>query len=120
MLKQLGGSDHKPIKLSINLDVQIPQAKCLPRWNYKKADWSMYEALTDTYTRPINIRRKDTNKMVGEFTAAMLNAAKESIPRGARRNYKPYWTEEHQQWEDEVTQARAQAEAQPSIENNVA
>ena len=76
VLKQLGGSDHKPIKLSINLDVPIPQAKCLPRWNYKKADWSMYEALTDTYTRPINIRRKDTNKMVGEFTAAMLNAAK--------------------------------------------
>ena len=120
VLKQLGGSDHKPIKLSINLDVPIPQAKCLPRWNYKKADWSMYEALTDTYTRPINIRRKDTNKMVGEFTAAMLNAAKESIPRGARRNYKPYWTEEHQQWEDEVTEARAQAEAEPSTDNNIA
>ena len=120
VLKQLGGSDHKPIKLSINLNVQIPQVKCLPRWNFKKADWPLYETLTDTYTRPINIRLKDTNKMVDDFTTAILNAAKQSIPRGARHNYKPYWTKELQQWEDEVTQAREQAESQPSIENNIA
>ena len=120
VLKQLGGSDHKPIKLSIDLSVQVPQAKCFPRWNYKKADWTLFENLTDVYTKPINTRQKDSNKMVLEFNTAVLKAASETIPRGARKEYKPYWTEELQNLEDTVTEARDRAEKQPSVENNIA
>nr|KAG5696480.1 hypothetical protein BaRGS_016519 [Batillaria attramentaria] len=120
VFSQLGGSDHKPVKLSINLNLQTPQAKCFPRWNYRKADWTLFETLTDTYTKPVNIRQKGTNKMVQDFTKAVLKAAIESIPRGARKDYKPYWTEELQNLEDTVTEARDRAEKQPSLENNIA
>ena len=94
MLSQLGGSDHRPVKLSIDLNEQTTQAKCFPRWNYRKANWTLFETLSDTYTRPINTRQKDSNKMAQDFTAAILKAAMESIPRGARKDYKPFWTEE--------------------------
>lgn len=120
VLKQLGGSDHRPIKLSINLNIQLTQAKCFPRWNYKKANWTLFEALADTYTKPINTRQKDSNKMAHDFTTAIWKAATESIPRGARKDYKPYWTEELQDMEDNVSEARNQAEKQPSVENNIA
>ena len=120
VLKQLGGSDHKPIKLSIDLNVQVPQAKCFPRWNYKKADWTLFESLTDVYTKSINTRQKDSNKMVQQFTTAALKAASETIPRGARKEYKPYWTEELQDLEDKVTEARNRAEKQTSVESNIA
>ena len=58
VLKQLGGSNHRPVKLSININIQLPQAKRFPRWSYKKANWILFEALTDTYTNPITTRQK--------------------------------------------------------------
>ena len=119
VLPQLAGSDHKPIKISIDTDSQTPQAKCFPRWNYQKANWSVFETLTDAYTKSINTRQKDSNKMTKTFTSAVLKAAIESIPRGARKDYKPFWTEELQEMENSLTEARERAERQPSTENNM-
>ena len=48
----------------------------------------------------------------------MLKAAQETIPRGARRNYRPYWSQ-LQDLQDALTEARAAAEANPSQENNI-
>jgi hypothetical protein len=58
--------------------------------------------------------------MVKEFNQALLTAAKESIPRGARKNYKPYWTEELQELDDAVQKARDFVEVSPSTEHNIA
>nr|KAG5685541.1 hypothetical protein BaRGS_009937 [Batillaria attramentaria] len=102
-----------------NISVSVGQALEM-EFPVRKADWTLFETLTDTYTKPVNIRQKDTNKMVQDFTKAVLKAAIESIPRGARKDYKPYWTEELQNLEDAVTEARDQAEKQPSLENNIA
>ena len=58
--------------------------------------------------------------MIKEYTAGILQAAKECIPKGARKEYKPYWSDElentHKDWSD----ARKTAETNPSIENNIA
>ena len=106
VFSQLGGSDHKPIKLSINLDPKIPQAKCLPRWNYKKANWILFESLSDTYCKQINTNQKNINLMAKTFNEAILKAPAETIPRGARKEYKPFWSEHLQKLDDTVSEAR--------------
>ena len=75
--------------------------------------------LTDEYTAHINTRRKDTNDMVKDFNTAIRKAAVETIPRGARKNYRPYWTQELQDLEDQVNTARKKVEEEPDEENNI-
>ena len=72
----------------------------------KKAKRDDYYTLTDEYTAHINARRKYTNIMTKDFNTATLKAVAETIPNGARRNYRPYWTEEEQPLESYVNVAR--------------
>ena len=51
---------------------------------------------------------------------AILEAATKSIPRGARKNYRPYWTEELQELENEVSNCREEVEPNPTVDNNIA
>ena len=41
-----------------------------------------------------------------------------SIPRGARQNYKPYWSEELERLDEELSAARGEAETNPSQDNH--
>ena len=107
---QLGGSDHKPVLLSLDLNYKPTEPKSLPRWNYKKADWTKFSVLTDEAALKINNKQDHINKKMKSFDEAILDAAKASIPRGARKNYRPYWTEELQKLEDELSSAREKAE----------
>nr|KAG5696843.1 hypothetical protein BaRGS_030967 [Batillaria attramentaria] len=49
-----------------------------------------------------------------------MEAAKQTIPRGRRQEYKPYWSERLQTLQDQLTTAREQVEQTPSPENNAA
>ena len=120
VLSQLAGSDHKPVLLSIDLNHKTKDVEPIARWNYKKADWEKFSSLTDKYTQPITANNSNINRPSSAFDKAVLKAATETIPRGARRNYKPYWTEELQQLEDKVTRAREEVENNPTVENNIA
>ena len=53
-----------------------------------------------------------------DFNTCILKAAHETIPRGAWRNYKPYWSDKLQGLQDELSEARRTAEDHPSAENN--
>nr|KAG5704148.1 hypothetical protein BaRGS_009678 [Batillaria attramentaria] len=116
---QLGGSDHRPVLLAISLQYRPNNSKTFPRWNYKKADWEMFSQLSDVYCKSVKADDLNINKACGNFTQAILKAASETIPRGARKNYRPYWTEELQQLEDEVTKTREKVESHPTQENNI-
>ena len=118
VLHPLGGSDHRPVKLSINLHFKPPESKTVPRWNYKKANWEKYMGLTDKYTKSL---KEDSNidRVNDKLNKALLKADAETTPRGARKNYKPYWTEELQALEDEVTSTRQIAEESPNEQNNI-
>ena len=102
VLSQLGGSDHKPIKISLDLQHRTQKTSTFPRWNYKKANWERFSKLADQFTQRISNKRQNLNTNIKAFNQAVLKAAQQSIPRGARKNYKPYWTEELQQQEDAV------------------
>ena len=120
VLEQLGGSDHKPVKISLDMNFKPQEAKTFPRWNYKRANWEKFTNQTDLYSSEIRNKQKNINGKIKTFNQAILKAAKESIPRGARKNYRPYWTEELQKMEDDLSEARNKVEEEPTEENNIA
>ena len=113
---QLGGSDHRPIITNLYHQNEN-KTQTIPRWNYKRAKWKNFEQLTDSHCKNINCKTKNVNKSAKELTKAILKAAKESIPRGARKNYIPLWTDDLNQLSNEVSEAREKAEADPCDDN---
>ena len=95
------------------------QASTLPRWNYKKANWPLCRHRTSILTNSIQVYHRYINIVLKEFSNYVLQAAKECIPKGARKEYKPYWNEDLDNKHNELTTARNLADA-PSIENNTA
>ena len=114
--EQLGGSDHRPVFLKLNLGASTEAT--FPRWNYKKANWTLFKHRTSTLSKDITVQGRDINMVAKDFNSCILKAAQETIPRGARRNYRPYWSQELQDLQDALSEARAVAEANPSQENN--
>jgi hypothetical protein len=62
VLDQVGGSDHRPIKLVIDLNLNTPYHKPIPRWNYKRADWSKFVAVSEAKCKAINFQGKRLGK----------------------------------------------------------
>ena len=90
---QLGGSDHLPVLLKVTLTEQTTSKKKEPSLNCKKADWSMFLNLTDLLCRELDTdSSKNINTDVQQLTDYILQAAKLAIPRGRRKDYKPYWS----------------------------
>ena len=116
---QLGGSDHRPIMFTLKETKNRNTASTLTRWNYKKANWELFSTKTNELALSINAKCKNVNKAARAITTAISQAAKKSIPRGARKNYRPFWTDELEELEKEVNTAREKAELNPSVENNV-
>ena len=56
--------------------------------------------------------------MTKDFNAALLKAAHKCIPRGSRRDYKPYWNDDLEILQEELSEARREAETHPSQDNN--
>ena len=115
---QLGGSDHRPVTITIK-EGNTPTEPKLPRWNYKKANWGLYRIRTNELTKELDVEQGNINTVTKQFNAAIIKAAKEAIPRGVTKDYTPYWSNELQQSHDTLTKAREDAEREPSNENNI-
>ena len=59
---------------------------------------------------------KDMNQNVKQLTEAIQTAAKKSIPRGFRKDYKPYWSKELATLHQQLSEARTCMEQNPSTE----
>lgn len=116
--EQLGGSDHRPVVLTISGE-RTTQQKYQARWNYKKAKWGLFAIRTNELTKNLKVRGRNINNAVKDFNNGILQAAGECIPRGARQDYIPYWTDELQRAHDTLTDARREAENHPSQENHI-
>ncbi|KAK3762265.1 hypothetical protein RRG08_008756 [Elysia crispata] len=89
VMPSLGTSDHKPVIITISGKANN-EYSTFPRWNYKKkGNWEKFGKLTDNYTAGINCKTKHLDCSTSEMVKAILRAAKESIPRGARKEYSP-------------------------------
>ena len=112
--EQLGGSDHKPVILTLAKQVNTSAGKMLPSWNYKKADWKRFMELTDIYTKSITFSKHSVVKNASNFNSTVLKAAKKSIPRGRRHDYKPYWNNTLEKIHKELGEAREEMERNPT------
>uniref|UniRef100_A0A0B7BQ42 Endonuclease/exonuclease/phosphatase domain-containing protein n=2 Tax=Arion vulgaris TaxID=1028688 RepID=A0A0B7BQ42_9EUPU len=113
---QIGGSDHRPVKLLINNINKEELTNSAPSWNYKKADWKLFQELADKYCKEINQSGK-VDRDARSFNKAILDAAKKAIPRGRRKNYKPYWTPEMEVLHSSLCSARNTMELAPTDQN---
>ena len=114
--KQLGESDHWPVFLKLTLGACTEAT--FPWWNYKRASWTLFKHQTSTLSKDIIVQGKDINMVAKNFNFCILKAAQETIPRGARRNYRLYWSQELQDLQDALSEARAAAEVKSSQKNN--
>jgi len=112
---QIGGSDHLPTTLSIS-SLKPTSHRMEPSWNLKRANWTLFKENADRRCDNIN-STNNLNKNVQHLTEAILHAAKLSIPRGKRRQYKPYWSDTLEQLHSELDTARETMEQNPTLEN---
>ena len=112
--RQLGGSDHRPINIHLEKS-GTREGKLPPSWNFKKADWQLFEKLTDEYTSHVEVNEVDISSK--EWTQGILKAAHASIPRGRRRDYKPFWNSDLEKFHNELSDAREEMEQDPSNTN---
>jgi len=61
--KQLGGSDHKPIFLTIERQKTPPEIYLSPSWNFKKVNWELFKKLADENCKNIKLEQHHPNKL---------------------------------------------------------
>lgn len=83
-------SQHRPVLVSIGIQVPLVRSFPRPRWNFNKADWGTFRSRLEKGIRfiPPNIKNYD------RFTKLILSTAKVCIPRGFRKSYIPGWSQE--------------------------
>lgn len=97
------GSDHLPINIIINekLALNDRSKDALPKYNYKYADWSLFETMLKDYDTSVCID-DDINVMYETFCKTVLNAADTSIPKISSTTFAKYlgnvwWTRQCEQ-----------------------
>ena len=62
------------------------------RWNFRKAKWSHYIALTNKFAKTLlSPDSLDVDAAYQDFCNTIKKAAKKTIPRGYRKNYILRW-----------------------------
>ena len=62
------------------------------RWNFRKAKWSQYIALTNKFAKTLLPPDSlDVDEAYQDFCNTIKKAAKNTIPCGYRNNYIPCW-----------------------------
>ena len=65
------------------------------RWNFRKAKWSHYIALTNKFTKTLLPPDSlDVDVVYQDFCNTIKKAAKKTIPHGYQNNYIPCWDAE--------------------------
>jgi ribonuclease HI/uncharacterized protein YaaR (DUF327 family) len=113
---QLGGSDHVPITLHVADASTAPEYhRKRASWNFKKANWGKYQLHAEELFRNLDLA-EDINRNVKLVTNTIMTAAKKSIPRGFRKDYKPYWSKRLADLHHQLSEARERMEQSPSPE----
>ncbi|UYV71800.1 hypothetical protein LAZ67_9000451, partial [Cordylochernes scorpioides] len=90
ILKSIG-SDHLPILIEISTKTKTSSIK-EKFWNFKKANWNLYQQNTNEDFRKAPTRMKDLEQNWISFKNTIIKAAKVSIPRGNIKKWIPNYT----------------------------
>jgi hypothetical protein len=78
-------------------------------WNFKNANWTKFQDQVETKMSTINAE-EGAHKMLKTLCKIIQQCAKENIPRGKPRKYKPFWTQELNEQKKIRDQGRQNAE----------
>src|SRR5436190_200869 len=83
-------SQHRPVVVSLGIQISLIQSFPLPRWNFGKANWGNFTKRLDDSVRFIKpvIRNYDQNMSL------VNHVATQCIPRGFREEFVPGWNQE--------------------------
>lgn len=94
-------SQHKPVNISVDIQVDTVNSMPKSRWNFQKADWISFSARIES---SIHFIPNDITSYE-RFLGIVKGSAKKSIPSGYRKRYLPCWTDEmealYQQFEED-------------------
>ena len=95
VLDKFPRSQHRPsLIIPPRLALPVPSMP-VKRWNFRKAKWSHYIALTNKLAKTLlPSDSSDVDQAYQDFCNAIYKAAKKSIPRGRRINRIPWWDAE--------------------------
>ena len=95
VLEKFPRLQHRPSLITpLRFATAVP---CIPvkRWNFRKANWSHYIALTNKFAKTLLPPNSlDVDAANQYFCNTIKKAAKKTIPRGYRNNYVPCWDAE--------------------------
>ena len=83
-------SQHRPVLLSVGIQIPLVQSVPRPRWNFNKADWGAFSIRLEDGIRFIPPAVQNYDRFIG----LVMSSAKASIPRGYRKVYIPGWSRE--------------------------
>ena len=95
VLEKFPRSQNRPSPItSPRLAMAVPSMP-VKRWNFRKAKWSHYIALTNKFAKTLLPPDSlDVDAAYQDFCNTIKKAAKKTIPRGYRNNYIPCWDAE--------------------------
>ena len=90
VLEKFPRSQHRPSLITPpRFSLPVP-GKPVKRWNFRKADWSHYNSLTNQFARSLpSPDSSNVNQAYQDFCNIISKAAKKSIPRGRCNTYIP-------------------------------
>ena len=112
-------SDHQPNLIKIEKVVK-PEHKRKPFWNFRRARWKDFECITDVEMNKLDIENLPIDQSSQEICNVILKAAQQTIPRGNRSKFKPFWTKELDEAVKERQNARKKAAKSPTPANRTA
>jgi len=89
-VKDFPNSQHRPVVIEVGYQIQTIRSIPKARWNFHKANWSLFTKTLDDNVRWIPPCTKNYKR----FTKLIINTSKKHIPRGYRKNYVPGWNYE--------------------------
>ena len=94
-LEKFPKSQHRPSLITASKTVVPVPSEPYKRWNFRKANWELYSLTTDKLAQ--DLPPPDAicvDEAYQGFCNTIFAAAKRSIPRGRRNNYRPCWDRE--------------------------
>ena len=115
----IGKSDHRPIIIKISTPGKRKYQQ-RTRWNFKKAPWELFKATSDKLLNDIDLTSENIDSISKDINSAILTAASQTIPRGCRKKYSPFWNENLETAVQAKEKARQKYEENPTIPNKIA
>ena len=95
VLEKFPRSQHRPSLITPPRFAMAVPSMPVKRWNFRKAKWSHYIALTNKFAKTLLPPDSlDVDAAYQDFCNIIKKAAKKTIPRGYRNNYIPCWDAE--------------------------